>query len=106
MPILTCAACGRKVKPDEAVYAKDGRVVCPEDAVKLGIKVEKVEELREVTRMVERSIVEGERETLRTVSKGNGPNAVLADAVIDALDWVLGESRWSPSDKLGGRDAG
>lgn len=105
MPILTCGVCGRKVKPDEAIYARDGRVVCAEDAVDLGIKVEKVEELREVTRMVERSIVEGEREALRTVSDGNGPNAVLAAAVIEALDWVLGESRWAPTDKLGGRDA-
>lgn len=100
MVVLTCFKCGRKVKPDEAVHTKDGRVACPDDAELLGLKVEKVEELREVTRMVERSRVESEREQLRTVAAGNGSHAVLADAVIEALDWVLGESRWPPTDKL------
>lgn len=98
--ILTCFKCGRKVKPDEAVHTKDGRVACPDDAELLGLKVEKIEELREVTRMVERSKVETEREELRLISRGNSGNAVLAESVVEALDWVLGESRWAPTDKL------
>lgn len=100
MVVLTCARCSRKVKPDEAVHNKDGRVVCPNCADELGIKTEEIQELREVTRMVARGIVEAEREELRTVAHSDGASSVLAAAVVEALDWVLGESRWPPSEKL------
>jgi hypothetical protein len=100
MVVLTCFSCLGKVKPDEAVHTRDGRVACPECAKGLGIKVEQLQELRETVRMVERDVVEAEREKLTGIAGEGGEHSALAGAIVEALDWVLGTDRWPPSEKL------
>lgn len=95
-----CFKCGKSVPPDTAVHTNDGKVACPECAEKLGIKVERLSELREVVRMVTREAAEREREKLAEVVKADGDHSVLAQTAVETLDWVLGDSRWPPSDKL------
>ena len=97
---LPCYRCSKNVPSDEAVHTADGKVVCPDCAEALGIKTQQVNEVREVTRMLDRGTIEAEREKLHEVAEAGGDHSVIAGAVVEALDWVLGSSRWAPSERL------
>ncbi len=95
-----CFKCAKPTPPEEAVETKDGKVACADCAKALGIKVEHVNAMREVTRILDREVIEAEREKLHELAEAGGDHSVIAGAVVEALDWALGSSRWAPSEKL------
>jgi NMD protein affecting ribosome stability and mRNA decay len=97
---IPCFKCAKKVSPEEAVYTRKGDVACADCAKALGIKTEQIVQVREVTRMLDRETIEAEREKLNEMAEAGGDHSVIAAAVVEALDWTLGSSRWAPSEKL------
>lgn len=97
---LVCFKCGGGVPPQKAIYTGDGKVACPRCAKKLGMKVERIQRLQEVTRMQTREAIEAEVEKLKDHTGGEANDEPFIQASIDALEWALGNVPTTPSDAL------